>query len=274
MKLYKNTFQYQTSIIKILNVDIMHNYFEDGIFKKYEIQPNLETLNLLKNYNLIFKKTETGFVILFQKEKRFFSENYSDELKLIFKIKILDSNFLSYTNLPYSSSLNLSLNNSDDRVELHEGDFVNKTSLSPPYEAGINGTIGLTINKSNEIFNESNKYKSKNFFIKFDSRDVKFRYNFITEEDININSLYLTNDNKSLKYTDFKKRTLSTGKEVLSILIDQSVKLKERFNDKWFLHKSDDMLHEHMIFLPNPNVDKIYYDKSLNIFINDMYCNI
>ena len=69
MNLYKNTFQYQTSIIKILNVDIMHNYFEDGIFKKYEIQPNLETLNLLKNYNLIFKKTETGFVILFQKEE-------------------------------------------------------------------------------------------------------------------------------------------------------------------------------------------------------------
>lgn len=274
MKLYKNTYQYQTSIIKILNVDIMHNYFEDGIFKKYEIQPNLETLNLLKNYNLIFKKTETGFVILFQKEERFFSENYSDELKLIFKIKILDSNFLSYTNLPYSSSLNLSLNNSDDRVELHEGDFVNKTSLNPPYEAGINGTVSLTINKNNEIFNESNKYESKNFLIKFDSRDVKFRYNFMAEDDLNINSMYLTNENRSLKFSDFKKRTLSTGKEVLSILIDQSVKLKERFNDKWFLHRSDDMLHEHMIFLPNPNVDKIYYDKSLNIFVNDMYCNI
>ena len=47
-----NQIKYTSNYKKILSVEIMHDYFEDGLCPSFEINPSSNTRNILKDYGI------------------------------------------------------------------------------------------------------------------------------------------------------------------------------------------------------------------------------
>ena len=107
-------------------VTIFHNFFlNDGesvfgsmtndekqaMIRNYDFEkfinvcPSISTAKILKNYNMQFKKTKTGFKIFIKAQPLDKNDPFikiRSDLELIFVLKINDSQFENYTDLPFS----------------------------------------------------------------------------------------------------------------------------------------------------------------------------
>ena len=283
----KNTINFISNFKKIIQVKIDHNFFtnEDYIFTDFN--PDEISELTIKNYGLIFRKIQNGFVLLSNFNERFSSKVFGGVVNLNFNFKILDSNFLNYTDIPYNNDqkfvfknnfikTNTGSNSKKTEYLLHENNYASSTNILEKENSLLSGSVQLGINQNDEFFGKVKKNsKLINYKINFDSRLVKLRYNLISEEKIsNIKKFYVSNDENKLDNIKLYKRNLMSGKEVFSIEIDEMIKIKDNLDLNYFLKKDDKFFNSFSLPLPLPKKSNISYDKKNDLFYADMFVNI
>ncbi len=283
----KNTINFISNFKKIIQVKIDHNFFtnEDYIFTDFN--PDEISKLTIKNYGLIFRKIQNGFVLLSNFNERFSSKVFGGVVNLNFNFKILDSNFLNYTDIPYNNDqkfvfknnfikTNTGSNSKKTEYLLHENNYASSTDILEKENSLLSGSVQLGINQNDEFFGKAKKNsKLINYKINFDSRLVKLRYNLISEKKIsNIKKFYVSNDENKLDNIKLYKRNLMSGKEVFSIEIDEMIKMKDNLELNYFLKKDDKFFNSFSLPLPLPKKSNISYDKKNDLFYADIFVNI
>ena len=283
----KNTINFISNFKKIIQVKIDHNFFtnEDYIFTDFN--PDEISELTIKNYGLIFRKIQNGFVLLSNFNERFSSKVFGGVVNLNFNFKILDSNFLNYTDIPYNNDqkfvfknnfikTNTGSNSKKTEYLLHENNYASSTDILEKENSLLSGSVQLGINQNDEFFGKAKKNsKLINYKINFDSRLVKLRYNLISEEKIsNIKKFYVSNDENKLDNIKLYKRNLMSGREVFSIEIDEMIKMKDNLELNYFLKKDDKFFNSFSLPLPLPKKSNISYDKKNDLFYADIFVNI
>ena len=283
----KNTINFISNFKKIIQVKIDHNFFtnEDYIFTDFN--PDEISELTIKNYGLIFRKIQNGFVLLSNFNERFSSKVFGGVVNLNFNFKILDSNFLNYTDIPYNNDqkfvfknnfikTNTGSNSKKTEYLLHENNYASSTDILEKENSLLSGSVQLGINQNDEFFGKAKKSsKLINYKINFDSRLVKLRYNLISEKKIsNIKKFYVSNDENKLDNIKLYKRNLMSGREVFSIEIDEMIKMKDNLELNYFLKKDDKFFNSFSLPLPLPKKSNISYDKKNDLFYADIFVNI
>lgn len=270
----KSKFEFISSFKKIISIDFFHNYFNDGKLKFFDIFPDSKTMSLMKNYGLIFRKKNDGFVILSDSNERFKSSSFNDTIKLNFYLYFKDNFFLNYTDLPYNNYGLLMFENKNGEL-LHENEFVDSKSTLESEEK-LTGQICLTLDETYGFFGNVPSKKPQNnlsYKISFNSRDIYIRYNLILKNN-NIDTYYITNDEEEYKLSNFIKRVSPSGKEIYSFVIEDKFNSKETYQFRYLLKKDDDFFKSFSLPLPQPSAKNISYDKINKIFIADLYITV
>ena len=270
----KSKFEFISSFKKIISVDFFHNYFNDGKLKFFDIITDSKTLSLMKNYGLVFRKENDGFVILSDSNERFKSSSFNDTIKLNFFLYFKDNYFLNYTDLPFNNDGLLLFENKYGEL-LHSNEFVDpKNTLES--EEKLTGQICLTLNETYGFFGNVPSKKLQNnisYKISFKSRDIYIRYNLILKNN-NIDTYYVTNEEEEYKLSNFVKRVSPSGKEIYSLILEDKINSKETYQLRYLLKKDDDFFKSFSIPLPQPTAKNISYDKINKIFIADIYITV
>ena len=293
----KNIFKFQSNYKKLVSVEVTHNYFVNRIFDRFKIKPNGFSQSVMKNYGIIFRRTQVGFVLLYQENERFKGKTFNGEFTLHFDLIFLDENFLSYTNIPYKEEQKIILNNSSEKIkkqnakiQLHKNEFVDEECIVENDEGILTAEIIIKLNKKNEYFGSESLNKNsieKNYIIKFDSRLVNIRYNFITNIKSKDFKKYFIKDNESLDTNEslnlkddsesiekFYSRKLSNGKNVFCINKKDQIKISDNYNFNEILKKDDKLYNSFELPLPNPHKKNISYNSQKNIFYADVFINL
>jgi len=275
----QNRFDYKSNYSKLLTVQVYHDFYSDTLCKELVFIPDLESSRLLRNYSLLFKKLNNGFVIIMNHDKKFNSPVFSGEITLNFILKFKDPYFLIKTDIPYSNNQQINLKNDSGETEkLHKNNFVDFTDMEETTENGIIGLITLTTNKNDEYFGKEGEYEvlpEQNYSINFTSRKIKFRYNFYsTNEVLDFEKYYITNEQLSFKLAKFNKRTLENGMEVFTMELEEQTHIRDVYSTKLFLKKDDEFNKSFSKFLPTPSLKNINYDLISQIYYGDVFIKI
>ena len=222
-----NQIKYTSNYKKILTVEIMHDYFENGLCSSFEINPSSNTRNLLKDYGIIFRKIINGFVLISNRDERFTGISFNGPIQLTFKLTNNDPLFFNYTDLDLEGGTNFLFQNNNKTNLLHQKGYVDKTSMVNN-NGFLSGEIKIELNSNNEFFGEESSKKNlveKKFNINFKSRDIIIRYNlYSSKEDFNYSNLFVTDDENTIKISSMNKRNLSSGRQVFTISQKKQIK--------------------------------------------------
>ena len=250
-----NQINYKSNYKKIVEIQIKHDFFKSNNCSVFEIRPDIETQNLIKNYGIIFKKISNGFVLISSGELRYSSGSFNGPITLRFSLKNNDPLFLNYTKLNLEDGNHLIFKNRGDEELLHESEFVDQSSIAGISEELFSGEIVITINNENEFFglgSEESTAAHKPYQIKFTSREVTVRYNFYSSnEAFDFADYYVTDEENTLKINTIEERQLASGKNVFCIQRAEPVKCSQFNDESFFLKKEDNFLNTFSIQLPS-----------------------
>ncbi len=272
-----NQIKYTSNYKKILTVEIMHDYFENGLCSSFEINPSSNTRNILKDYGIIFRKTINGFVLISNRDERFTSISFNGPIQLTFKLTNNDPLFFNYTDLNLEGGTNFLFQNNNKTNLLHQKEYVDKTSMVNN-NGFLSGEIKIELNSNNEFFGEESSKKNlveKKFNINFKSRDIIIRYNlYSSKEDFNYSNLFVTDDENTIKISSMNKRNLSSGRQVFTISQKKQIKSSQIYKKSFFLKKQDKFLNTFSIQLPNPEPKNMSFDKEIKKFIAEVFVSL
>ena len=272
-----NQIKYTSNYKKILTVEIMHDYFENGLCSSFEINPSSNTRNILKDYGIIFRKTINGFVLISNRDERFTSISFNGPIQLTFKLTNKDPLFFNYTDLNLEGGTNFLFQNNNKTNLLHQKEYVDKTSMVNN-NGFLSGEIKIELNSNNEFFGEESSKKNlveKKFNINFKSRDIIIRYNlYSSKEDFNYSNLFVTDDENTIKISSMNKRNLSSGRQVFTISQKKQIKSSQIYKKSFFLKKQDKFLNTFSIQLPNPEPKNMSFDKEIKKFIAEVFVSL
>ena len=272
-----NQIKYTSNYKKILTVEIMHDYFENGLCSSFEINPSSNTRNILKDYGIIFRKIINGFVLISNRDERFTGISFNGPIQLTFKLTNNDPLFFNYTDLNLEGGTNFLFQNNNKTNLLHRKEHVDKTSMVSN-NGFLSGEIKIELNSNNEFFGEGSSKKNlveKKFNINFKSRDIIIRYNlYSSKEDFNYSNLFVTDDENTIKISSINKRNLSSGRQVFTISQKKQIKSSQIYKKSFFLKKQDKFLNTFSIQLPNPEPKNISFDKEIKKFIAEVFVSL
>tara|TARA_B100000780_G_scaffold130080_1_gene91153 strand:- start:16285 stop:17121 length:837 start_codon:yes stop_codon:yes gene_type:complete len=276
----QNTYKYVSRFYKLLDVKFYHNFYIKNLFKDLRFSTDDVTNKLLKNYGILFRNIENGFTLIYKSDPKFESLSFGGELNLTFYFQIKNSNFLNITDIPFTNNQKLTFKNSQDQTneKLHSNFFVDKQNIEPSEQEGVTGKISLTINSKDQFFGSNTSEFDKSeltYSIHFNTRLIKFRYNFFSnDQNIDFDRYFITDEQNTIKLKGYKHRILKNGTSVHSILIDKDTLASEKYSTKLYLRKEDDFLTYFSIFLPFPKASNISYDIDEKMFVNDVFVKI
>ncbi|MAM16642.1 MAG: hypothetical protein CMC10_05030 [Flavobacteriaceae bacterium] len=272
-----NQIKYTSNYKKILTVEIMHDYFENGLCSSFEINPSSNTRNILKDYGIIFRKIINGFVLISNRDERFTGISFNGPIQLTFKLTNNDPLFFNYTDLNLEGGTNFLFQNNNKTNLLHQKEYVDKTSMVNN-NGFLSGEIKIELNSNNEFFGEESSKKNlveKKFNINFKSRDIIIRYNlYSSKEDFNYSNLFVTDDENTIKISSINKRNLSSGRQVFTISQKKQIKSSQIYKKSFFLKKQDKFLNTFSIQLPNPEPKNMSFDKEIKKFIAEVFVSL
>ena len=272
-----NQIKYTSNYKKILTVEIMHDYFENGLCSSFEINPSSNTRNILKDYGIIFRKIINGFVLISNRDERFTGISFNGPIQLTFKLTNKDPLFFNYTDLNLEGGTNFLFQNNNKTNLLHQKEYVDKTSMVNN-NGFLSGEIKIELNSNNEFFGEESSKKNlveKKFNINFKSRDIIIRYNlYSSKEDFDYSNLFVTDDENTIKISSMNKRNLSSGRQVFTISQKKQIKSSQIYKKSFFLKKQDKFLNTFSIQLPNPEPKNMSFDKEIKKFIAEVFVSL
>lgn len=173
----------------IFSIQVFHEYFEKGICKYIEIQPNKATINTINRYGFKINRNENAFEFYSNVPK-----NISDYLNYIqansgqdcfeFDLTSSDPNFTLYTELP-TNWTNKFIYTSSNTV--YENQKTVLTASSIPNNSSVSiGSVKIYFKDITALINTNNEC---NYAIKYESRATQWRYYIINKSQIPINDL-------------------------------------------------------------------------------------
>ena len=276
----KNTYKYVSSFEKLLSVKFYHNFYKDNLLKGLTFFADLDTNRLLSSLGILLRPTDNGFTLVSKSDPKFESITYAGDLDLVFFFKIPNKYFLNITDIPYTNNQKFIFQNTQDgsNEKLHPNFYVESENIQLTEEDGLLGQISLTINSKNQFYGSeaaASLKKELTYSIHFNSRQVVFRYNFISSsQGIDFDSFYVTDEQNTFKLKNFKTRTLANGQSVSYILIEDKILVSESYSKKLYFKKEDDFLSYFSIFLPYPTSNNISYDEKNDMYFSDVFVNI
>ena len=125
----------------LFEVVFEHEYFKNGLIPDLEIIPTYQTQELLRNYGMLFKKTERGIVILYEIDTAIAAESplkpvVSDEI-FSFELYMTNPYFSNYSNIPLNHKYpdffyfnNLDENIVDSNLLLNKQNYSNASDIT------------------------------------------------------------------------------------------------------------------------------------------------
>lgn len=271
-----NRFQYTNSFSKIMEFSVYHDYYEDNKLVAAQLIPSQETKELIRNYNLLLRKKGNSFFLLKNNNSNLDSQVFNGEVVLNFKLLFNDPLFLNITDIPFGYQQKFIFNSANSEGgRLHPKTYVEESIIELHPENEIFGEINLLINGKNEFFgvNESEEEtKPLKYFVRFNSRPVKFRYNFyFSKKENDFKNFFLIDDNTNVQHNDFSKRILENGKEVYSLILPDEILMKEKYQHKIFLKKEDEFNKSFSKYLAHPQPINIKFESILEEFMLEVF---
>ncbi len=270
----QNSISYKSNYKKIVEVFIFHEYYLSRNCTTIDFVPDRESLTMIRNYNLLFKRTAQGFVLLQSVDNKTTSPSFSGLVTFGFEMIFKDVLFLNLTEMPFQYNQFISFTNKKtDRELLHEDSYVGEKDIRPFAGNGIGGKIELTLNQNNEFFGEeSQTHKIYQYKVFFNARTFVMRYNFyFSTTKMEISKFYVINEKDGKRYEDFTSRQLENGIDVFSLELSDEIKLKEQYDFLLYLKKEDEFDKSLSKFLPHPEPKNLSFDSMRNLFINDLF---
>lgn len=274
-----NRFDYKNDYSKIVEVSFYHEYFESNNLEAVDLIPDPETATLLRNYNLILRKKDNTFFIFKNNNSNLGNIVFAGPVELNFILKFNNILFLNFTDIPFQYHQKFILNTTDEeKNRLHPQTYANESIMEPYSENGIVGEISLKINQNNEFFGFEElkaKVDPLRFYARFNSRTVKFRFNFYSsEKEKDFSNFFVYDETTSNKFNDFSSRTLENGMKVQSFVLPDEIKIKEKYNYKLFLKKEDEFSKSYNKYLPHPTPNNLKFDFEKNTFFLESFIKI
>ena len=118
---------------RLFQLQVNHNFYEDGKWNECVLVPGLETSRLLKKLNMLYREESAGFTILHDASKKesLISQLKADDYELNFYLFPKNPYYLNFTELPVEAvdrvayfSTESVKNSPDTKVKLHESETV------------------------------------------------------------------------------------------------------------------------------------------------------
>jgi len=273
----KTSYSFVSSYYKLVNVNFFHNFYRDNLLRGLIYKIEEDTADLLRNYNIIFRKTENGFTLLHSNDSKFNSPAFSGGLHLIFHVQFPNKSFLNFTDVPFSNNQKFIFSNTQDSQNetLHKNNFVDISCIEECESNGLNAELSLFLNTKNQFFGSATEFPTRTaleYAVYFNSRKIKLRYNFYSNTTlVDFKNYFITDDQSTFKINNFSKRELANGKIVHCISIDELIMASDNLNLKLFLKKEIDFLSNYSMHLPLPDIKNISYDSEQDLFFNDLF---
>lgn len=270
----QNSVSLKTNFKQIVEVLVFHEYYKNRNCTTIDFVPDQQSRSMIRNYDLLFKKTAQGFVLLQNRDSKTTSPSFLGPVTFGFNMVFKDVLFLNRTNMPYQNNQLMLFNNeTPDRDRLHDDSYVGEKDIQPYAGNGIVGKIELILNQKDEFFGvETRSLDSYQYKIFFDARTFILRYNFyFTGPEGDINKFYILNEKDGKRYQNFTARKLENGMDVFSLQLTDKVKLKEQFDFLFYLKKEDEFDKSFSKFLPHPEPKNLSFDAKRNLFIIDLF---
>ena len=146
-----NQINYTSNYKKIIEVEVNHDYFKDKKCISFVFNPTTETLSLFKNYGILFKRTQSGFVLISGSDLRYSSASFNGLIEVEISISNNDPVFLNYSEISPSAGEGFLFQNSFEANTLHQEEYVDASVLAPiNNDKVIGGKIKLSFNQNNE----------------------------------------------------------------------------------------------------------------------------
>lgn len=274
-----NRFDYTNDFSKILELSFYHEFFSDNNFVDLELIPDGETNALIQNYNLIQRKKGNTFFFFKNNNSNLSSLVFSGAVRLNFILKFNDPLFLNISDIPFKFQQKFILEPSKaEKGRLHPQTYVDETLVKPYDENGIIGEISIEINQNNEFFGyeeKENTMEYLKYFARFNSRTVKFRYNFYFSGKKNdFGNFFIYDENTNDKYNDFYQRTLENGMLVNSFVLPEEIKMNESYTHKLYLKKEDEFNKSFSKYLSHPLPKNLKYEVEKKTFYLENFIKI
>ena len=274
-----NQINYTSNYKKIIEVEVNHDYFKDKKCISFVFNPTSETLSLFKNYGILFKRTQSGFVLISGSDLRYSSASFNGLIEVEISISNNDPVFLNYSEISPSAGEGFLFQNSFEANTLHQEEYVDASVLAPiNNDKVIGGTIKLSFNQNNEFFGEGSENSNaggEKYRINFKSREVIVRYNFYSsKENLDFSNFFIADDENSFKNDSIEQRKLANGQEVFCIQHPTLVKLSQFYEKSLFLKKDDGFLNTFSIQLPQPQVKNVSLNKNDGKYYADLFVSL
>ena len=274
-----NRYDYVSNFSKILELSLYHEFFVNNKLVAFDLIPDKETSDLIKNYNLILRKKENTFIILKSNNSNLSSVVFTGPIAMSFILKFNDLLFLNKTDIPFQYNQKFVLKSTDsDKNRLHPNTYVDESIIEPYDDNGLIGHVLFELNQNNEFFgfeDSESDVKPLKLYARFNSRIVKFRFNFYyTKNEKDFSNFFVYDENTNERYNDFSSRMLENGMEVKSFVMPKEVKMNETYNHKLFLKKEDEFNKSFNKFLPHPTPNNLKFDAESNTFFLESFIKI
>lgn len=161
--------------ILLAEVTLLHNYFEDGIFRDIRVIPDKVTQTFMWNCGLLFRLTDVGFSIFYTKP---FDLDYLKDITNFFNDQLLrfelfgeSQDFLNYTDAPLGQLVVYKYNNRKIK-ESEVAHFMLPKIEQRIMSKGPLGQIDLYLSE----FLSSEEIVSKEYVIMFSARSTRWKY--------------------------------------------------------------------------------------------------
>ena len=274
-----NRIQYTNDFSKIVELSFYHEYFVNTNLDSIDLVPDSETAELINNYNLILRKKGNSFFIFKNNNSNVNSQVFSGAVVLKFLLKFNDLLFLNFTDMPFEYHQKFILKTSEaDKSRLHPLTHTDESILEPYSENGVVGEVMVEINQNDEFFGnqeESTKVEPQKFYARFNTRTVKFRYNFyFSGKENDFTNYFVFDENSNNKFTEFFVRKLENGMTVQSFVLPEQVKMSENYSHKLYLKQEDEFIKSFNKFLPHPTPNNLKYDVEENTFFLESFIKV
>lgn len=149
-----------TQFNTLFEIRFFQRFYETHTLRDLEVIPSPQTIQQLKSFQLIYRKTPESLVILYNEDKKFLLESQRTPIFLSFGLKALNRHFETFTLLnPINKKTRYFLDNRNvgKDGQLHAGDWIDHTSLGAWFAEGEDPRLLLQDTECS-ILNEGNLF--------------------------------------------------------------------------------------------------------------------
>jgi len=274
------TYRYINNFIEVFSCIFMHDYYLNRICTELTIQPTQATRTLIKNYQLIFKPTSSGFSLAANTAKDYRNAVFKTPFDLNFEFRFTNPYFYSFTDL------NL---NPEARYFL-EDDLRSSVLLAPEMQTetpeldrpGISGILSVKHITDYPILPferaEYGKFIPRTKVVYIKPREIKLVYIcYSTASDLeNFEGLKIEIEGDFtgiIVFQEPERIKTASGLPALRFTSETLIPMKASWRGVFRLERKD-QLGYYRKSLPNPSPQSIKYDLTNKTYISENYVKL